>query len=671
MKRSHQLQDLSSLDFEGFRVFALSRFHCASRNGKDVRVLSPYLHPRRRARPGFSLVELLVVIALTVILMGLMLGPLGQSFNLVGRGRTMIGTQDNARSALQRISRDVQDAMLVLTDRPLALWHYSAYEPGTDKVSPAGNSTPVPVVVTGAMVDLVMPKMRYFCLNATDPHYITRADGVPENAAIDSCPRPEHAGTPVEQRPLQPLQPAGEVDAQIVRYFIGLREPVTTPDPSQPLPGAPSDLPHYVNGFLFPNTAGNYDNTYVLYRVEFNPNDPRVGNWRLPNGSVNPNFFYDRAQAPQTNPPHSYADEWRNRCVAIISTDNTDAVRMVSDVAGFRPEPLVRFQASPVENESLEIARVGSQPSALSSQPDPSNPDPGAQSPEPSAQSGSGATQYVADHGGWAGPENDLTRPLSPAAIMGSTPPVDGSVDRFVPGPRIQVYERRPLAVGGEQLALVFDSGVASERQPRQRLLSWDSQRGIVNFAMRRTQTGGSGDPTAYLANIDANYAVDLKRDTATVQNGGGALPGGYGAVVSTPLLAGTAAVVPGSEQVLRSLDGSNTRVSRMVRVGYTGLGDAGDRIVAQADLGPNEYTIDYRTGLIQFSDRDPSVVGQPVLVRYSWRTNRPNDLVRVSYSTRELLTVSIGLLQFEGRTGNPQSIQLNTRVPVRNLSSR
>jgi hypothetical protein len=202
-------------------------------------------------------------------------------------------------------------------------------------------------------------------------------------------------------------------------------------------------------------------------------------------------------------------------------------------------------------------------------------------------------------------------------------------------------------------------------------MLSWDSQRGIVNFAMRRTQTGGNGDPSAFSAAIDGNFSVSLARDTAIVQDPGGALPGGFGAVLQSPLLAPTAGIVPGSEQVLRSLDGSSTRVTRMVRAGYTGLGDMSDRIVAQADLGPNEYVIDYRTGLIQFSDRDPTVIGQPVLVRYSWRTNRPTDVVRVTYATRELLSVAIGLLQFEGRTGQPQSVQLATRVPVRNMKAR
>lgn len=617
---------------------------------------------RRRAQPGFSLVEMLVVIALTVILMGLLLGPLGQSFNLVGRGQTMIGAQDNARSAVQRISRDLQDAMEIITDQPLVLWHYSQYEPGT-RPAPTANAVPAPILVTGAMVDLVMPRMRYFCLHPENPHYLVATDGVPENAAIDTCPRPEHAGTPVEQRPMEPLQPEGN----IVRYFVGLREPVNPTDPNILLPGAPSPLPHYVNGFLFPNIAGSYDNTYVLYRVEFNPNDPRVSNWRLPNGEPNPNFFYDPNPAPQTSPPRSFAEEWRSRAVAIMSTENTDAVRFVPDVNGFRPEPLVRFAPTPVENESLEVAKVA----AVLLPPDPlaETSDPAGDDGRSSLLAAAGATQYVAEYGHWAGPANDMTRPLSPARIMGSSPPVaNGEATRFVPGPRIQVYERRPLPVGGEQLALVFDSGVAAERLPRQRVVSWDSRRGIVNFALRRTAADGSD---AFSTTIDQNFSADLKRDLATAIVDGVAVPGGFGAVLQSPLLRPTASIVPGSEQVLRSLDGSAARVTRMQRAGYTGLGDQLDRIVAQVDLGPNEYTIDYRTGLIQFSDRDPSLIGQPVLVRYQWRTNRPSDLVRVSYATRELLTVSLGLLQFEGRTGEPQSVQVSTRVRVRNMQAR
>jgi hypothetical protein len=623
-----------------------------------------------RSRPGFSLVELLVVIALTIILMGLMLGPLNRSFGLVSQGQAKVAAQDNARFGLQRISRDLSDAMVVHTDRPIALWHYSAYEPGT-KPSPTGDAVPQAEVVTGAMLDLVMPKMRYFCTSPTGPHYLSDQE-VPPGAAIDACPRPEHAGQPLDRRPLEPMQP--DEQGTIVRYFIGLRVPYNPPpdEIDGPLPGAASPNPHYVNGFTFPNTVGGFDNTYVLYRVEFNPNDPRVGNWRLPNGQINPNFFYDTAPAPGTDPPLTYAQEWRSRCVAVISSDNTDLVRLVTTDTGFRPEPLLSFGPSPMESEALEPTKsIALVPPSEQSESTPPGGEPSEPTTEPLVESGVPPSQYRAEYGHWNGPDPtlmNLARPLLPTEIVGSVPPPTAAEQtRFFVGPRIQVYERRPLMLGGEQLALVFDSGVDVGRQPRQRILSWDAGRGIVNFALRRTTTGGNGDPTAFVANLDNNFSVDLKRDTASVTLAGSVLPGGFGAVKNAPALSPSAMIVPGSEEVARSLDGSDTRVTRMQRAGYSGVG-AADRIVAPADLQPHEYTIDYRTGVIQFSDRDPNLIGQPVQVRYQWQTNRPTDVVRVTYATRELMTVNVGLNQFDPRTGQPQHLQLSTRVRVRNL---
>jgi len=43
--------------------------------------------------------------------------------------------------------------------------------------------------------------------------------------------------------------------------------------------------------------------------------------------------------------------------------------------------------------------------------------------------------------------------------------------------------------------------------------------------------------------------------------------------------------------------------------------------------------------------------------------------VVRVSYSTRELFTVTVGLRQYEAGTGEAQEVQLSNRVRLRNLS--
>src|SRR6476660_3191356 len=92
------------------------------------------------ARLGFTLVEMLVVIAITIVLMGLLLGPLSQSFRLTGRGRAMIAGQDNARSAMIQITRDIQDAMVVYDGLPVYMYGYTAYKELNNRPHPYDQS---------------------------------------------------------------------------------------------------------------------------------------------------------------------------------------------------------------------------------------------------------------------------------------------------------------------------------------------------------------------------------------------------------------------------------------------------------------------------------------------------------------------------------------------------
>jgi hypothetical protein len=113
-------------------------------------------------------------------------------------------------------------------------------------------------------------------------------------------------------------------------------------------------------------------------------------------------------------------------------------------------------------------------------------------------------------------------------------------------------------------------------------------------------------------------------------------------------------------------LDNTGQPLRTFQRAGWLGTGQ--DQIVAQADLAPDQYAIDYSTGLIMFSDRDPSLAGTPVHVRYQMHTNKATDVVRVSYATRELFTVNVGLLQFEPGSTQAQEVQLSQRLRLRNL---
>src|SRR5690349_17501243 len=62
---------------------------------------------------GFTLLELLVVMAITTILLGLIFGPMVQGFNLTNRARVQVLAQDTARQAMEIIQRDTANGVFV------------------------------------------------------------------------------------------------------------------------------------------------------------------------------------------------------------------------------------------------------------------------------------------------------------------------------------------------------------------------------------------------------------------------------------------------------------------------------------------------------------------------------------------------------------------------------
>jgi hypothetical protein len=606
------------------------------------------------------MVEMLVVIAITIVLMGLILGPLSQSFRLTARGRAMIAAQDNARAAMVQITRELQDAMVVYDGLPVQMYGYTNLQTLNNEPHPDSNSEAIPLTEPGtdehsgvplqlrdAMIDLVMPRSRYYCTKFD--HYLTDAEVAP-NQAITECPRPGHQNSPVESRPIQPLEPTGTR----VRYFVGLRQGFN-PSPLDPtIPGGTSPYPRYMNPLLFVRTGSEYNNPYVLYRVEFDPNDPATRNWQVldaqghPTGQINPNFFY-------TDPKQgdAFARTWQSRAVAVISPENTDMVRWVQEGGRWLPQPMTSFGATPIESETLSPIKVGGT----------------AETSTGTLQAARVPMQYVAEYGHWTGPENDMSLPLSASVLMGpARPPINLDPTRWATGPRIQIYDARPTA-SGPAMNLVFDSALPPSVVPRRRLFTWDSSRGIVNFALRSEMAGKISVTGGQFGEVP--YSVSLQRDQQTrdlplVTNPSRVdrIAGGFGSLGAQ--FPDTLRIVPGSDLV-QVLDNNGQPVRTFERAGWIGTGR--DQIVAQADLDPNQYVIDYSAGVIMFSDRDPSLAGLPVDIRYQMQTNLPTDIVRVTYATRELFTLNVGLLQYEPGSGEAQEVQLTNRLRLRNLT--
>jgi prepilin-type N-terminal cleavage/methylation domain-containing protein len=64
-------------------------------------------------RRGFTLVEILVVLAILVILFGLLFAPMMTSIEMTTRGRSQVRMQDAARLAIEQIHRELAEAMYI------------------------------------------------------------------------------------------------------------------------------------------------------------------------------------------------------------------------------------------------------------------------------------------------------------------------------------------------------------------------------------------------------------------------------------------------------------------------------------------------------------------------------------------------------------------------------
>ncbi|HUV03746.1 MAG TPA: prepilin-type N-terminal cleavage/methylation domain-containing protein, partial [Armatimonadota bacterium] len=285
---------------------------------------------------GFTLVEILVVLALTMIIMGLVLIPLVQSFKLTRRAEVMVRAQDDARLALSLISRDLAYAMYVYdnTKHPMDF-------PVVDQ-----DGNPITVTVPYARVDLVLPRMRAYCTSPDHTpgvareyptHYVdpTGKENVLLDEAAPTCPED---GSPLQLRPIEPLAP----DTKIVRYFVGLK------DPAKP----------YSNGYTHKLTAAEEDNLYVLYRVEFSPSDPdlfeNTGPGDLENNINDGSFFYN---LNVSGFGETYAEAWRKISRPIVTLDGTDLVRIkyvdYEGVVVTIVTPTVRFEPTAIYNDPL------------------------------------------------------------------------------------------------------------------------------------------------------------------------------------------------------------------------------------------------------------------------------------------------------------------------------
>ena len=447
---------------------------------------------RNLRRAAFTLIELLVVMAITTILLGLIFGPMLQSFNLTNRARIQVLSQDTARNIMDFVYRETANGVFMFdnANQPIFIW-------ARDR-----NGLSQPILLPYAMIDMVPPA------RVKDQNV--------QVAPIDIDPT---TGLALDRGDISlPLAP-GRV---MIRYWLGLKDNASSPHNVQ------NGQPATPYGNFFENTTDQYVNSArlhnptLLYRAEVSPYLPNLNaagqvqvDRRLfdvdANGNpalYDPNFFYDNRAAGTVELPGgvttnrvdgwkddngdvvvNIAENWKAIARAMVPTDRADEVviqrdsqkNVIYDAATDLPRiiPQVRIQPTYVGNDA----------GAPSSMADAANESPTALPP----------SSYAEAYGAWTLPfrlyvfrsANPPTNPLSQSLLTYYFANGNGSI-------YYQTYDIPTGTLGfadpGQLTDWVLGQYVEptdKERyaalQPNRRpqiMFTTDTRRGMSNFAL-------------------------------------------------------------------------------------------------------------------------------------------------------------------------------------------
>lgn len=215
-------------------------------------------------RRGFTLVELLTVMAITAILFTIITIPVVQTFNLTRAAQGFSDAQNRARLLIDQISREVGNSAGV-RDNSGDRGKIAIYVPGQD-----GN--PERVLLDYAKLDLLMPAQG-------EPLRGPNGALLNPNSLIDPNGNPNDPANwredPTLRTPVGQVVLPASAGFKLVRYWVGLR---------QPLLGVTDAADRYRNPYdrLLTPTAAT-ENLFVLYRadVELRRYDRNTGTWLI------------------------------------------------------------------------------------------------------------------------------------------------------------------------------------------------------------------------------------------------------------------------------------------------------------------------------------------------------------------------------------------------------
>ena len=672
-------------------------------------------------RRAFTLIEILVVIALTAVLFALLIIPLVSALNYTRQAQLVTAAQDAARSTRERITRELSAAVFVFdgTSHPFQVPSGTTPNPGDDRYTnfldlQMLNKTGGSVIAHAynAKLDFVLPKLNDNGGTATvdpttnNPIAYTQSQN---GSAIISNPSyvfPLAAGT------------------TMIRYFVGLKDPSKA-----------------YNNTREGKANGSDDNTYVMYRAEFQPYIKNVaGNGVVPNPALfatrkntsnvdipeldDPDFFryvtttdvnwlndtHATYTASEVTAHNGRVDKWMQISKPVIpgpridllllphNADNTlayDTAGTFANVAhsGAANDP-VTGTSYPIVNTSVTF-----RPATVSG-----NATPGTTSDYNSSgvvsvdQAGSTyiPTVYTATSQSWSLPFHVGLFPGNTGAANASMYTYD--TDQFAAGqtavlpaasgimlypgdiieykndgvnPRAPVYnvtQGYPFTYNGTSYNLGGPIYVPMTVNPDAGTISFAAPSlpgGPANRSLRQWNYAPAADP-----NNPASSVVDLTQPGFTDATLATANPN------SSPLAVVNAHPVPGSVRVygLDTVQGPN----QGNQISYAEVS------TAVSDVGEGQYAVDYVHNTLRL---DPKATG-PIQVIYDYQANmtltdgtksfsfsQPSAAdnlyqpmqVKVDYQTRDLIDVNIGVRIYDVSSNRAQVIPTETKVKIGN----
>ena len=603
----------------------------------------------KRNSSGFTMIELLVVMAISVILVGLVMAPVVQTFQMTRRAQAMIDSQDSARQASEQISRELGEALYVYDN---AITNVTLYDDGDTDLSSYGNGTicegpiqlpvrqpgdPVDNTIEGftlpyAKIDFVLPKMTMHCNNPAHDEDDGPRDYERGDLAFPPCPG--CTSTDVEPRPKLPM----EQDVTIVRYFLGLRY------------NNPASVEFGWTSPYGKNVTTDEGNQVVLYRVEFNPYDNTLFPPSMPPGErlSDPIFFYRTADNSAGEP---CCKAWARRARVVGMGKYEDLIEATdTDGTVTAVEPTVTFRSSAIDNDTFA----------------------GAYSSDKTFEyPGAVPTVFHSAYGYWVPGysisvfRNDFTvgyyTQIDAGDLWiykttnGTNPIQQFNVDEYLRSGRFVTDSGSSMA--DIEMAFFVDHPVIGLDGKVIPPKVDGANRGEVNFGLIPPHPSGSHISVLNSALINDDFHSTPGADKGAARRF--AILSTFDPDLSSYYLK-NARIVPGSEVV----QGPNMTPGS----GY-GAPIRYERVpLALGDPGLNQFKIDYDSGIIYFS----SVYNQDlppgnINVDYKIQFNKKDDLVRGDYSTKSLISIHLGMRMFDPDSGKAHPVDLTQSVKVRN----